>query len=93
MNAPEAAVVNVETELAMLPSLAAPPRSSAAATVMATLAVIAALWWGQRFLIPLAAGLMLAMLVMPLAVRLESGLRSRAAATVLSLAKPWAWAS
>ena len=86
MNAPEAAVVNVETELAMLPSLAAPPRSSAAATVMATLAVIAALWWGQRFLIPLAAGLMLAMLVMPLAVRLESGLRSRAAATVLSLA-------
>jgi len=36
----------------------------------------------QRFLIPLVAGLML---VMPLAVRLESWLRSPAAATVLTL--------
>lgn len=62
-----------------------PLRSSAATKVIATLAVIAALWWGQRFLIPLAAGLMLAMLVMPLAVRLEGWLRSPAAATVLTL--------
>lgn len=35
-----------------------PLRSSAATKVIATLAVITALWWGQRFLIPLAAGLM-----------------------------------
>ena len=64
---------------------AAPPRASAAATVTATLAVIAALWWGQRFLIPLTAGLMLAMLLMPLAARLEGWLHSRVAATLLSL--------
>ncbi len=63
-----------------------PSRSSAAATVIATLAGIAMLWWGQRFLIPLAAGLMLAMLVMPLAVRLQAWLRSPVAATVLTLA-------
>ena len=62
------------------------PRSSAAASVLATLAVIAALWWGQRFLIPLAAGLMLAMLVMPLTVWIATTLHSRAAATVLTLA-------
>ena len=66
--------------------LARRPRSAAANTVLATLAVIAALWWGQRFLVPLSAGLMLAMLVMPLTVRLEAALRSRAAATVLTLA-------
>ena len=65
--------------------LATRPRSSAAATVLATLAVIAALWWGQRFLIPLAAGLMLAMLVMPLTVWLATLLHSRAAATALTL--------
>ena len=62
------------------------PRSSTAGTVIATLAVIAALWWGQRFLVPLAAGLMLAMLVTPLTVRLQGWLHSRAAATVLTLA-------
>ena len=62
-----------------------PLRSSAATRVIATLAVIAALWWGQRFLMPLTAGLMLAMLVMPLAVRLENWLRSPLAATVLTL--------
>lgn len=60
-------------------------QSSAATRVIATLAVIAALWWGQRFLMPLAAGLMLAMLVRPLAVRLEDWLRSPLAATVLTL--------
>ncbi|HJV95486.1 MAG TPA: AI-2E family transporter [Albitalea sp.] len=65
---------------------APPPRSSAAATVIATLAGIAMLWWGQRFLIPLAAGLMLAMLVMPLTVCLQARLRSPVAATVLTLA-------
>jgi predicted PurR-regulated permease PerM len=84
MNAPK----NVTASQAPEPpaaSLQARPRSSAAATVLATLAVIAALWWGQRFLIPLAAGLMLAMLVMPLTVLLAAGLHSRAAATVLTL--------
>ncbi len=60
-------------------------RSSTAATVIATLAVIAALWWGQRFLIPLAAGLMLAILVMPLTIRLTHWLRSVVAATTLTL--------
>ncbi len=62
------------------------PRSSAANSVLATLAVIAALWWGQRFLVPLSAGLMLAMLVMPLNVALTHRVRSRALATVLTLA-------
>ena len=52
---------------------------------MATLAVIAALWWGQRFLIPLAAGLMLAILVMPLTVRLTHWLHSVVVATTLTL--------
>ena len=68
------------------PTAAAPARSSAAAVVIATLAVIAALWWGQRFLVPLAAGVMLAMLVMPLTVHLQRWLHSSVAATVLSLA-------
>lgn len=63
-----------------------PTHASATTKLIATLAVVAALWWGQRFLIPLAAGLMLAMLVMPLTVRLEGWLRSPVAATVLTLA-------
>ena len=61
------------------------PRSSTAATVIATLAVISALWWGQRFLIPLAAGLMLAILVMPLTIRLTHWLHSVVIATMLTL--------
>ncbi len=60
-------------------------RSSTATTVIATLAVIAALWWGQRFLIPLAAGLMLAILVMPLTIRLTRWLHSVVVATTLTL--------
>jgi predicted PurR-regulated permease PerM len=60
-------------------------RSSAAATVTATLAVIGALWWGQRFLIPLTAGLMLAILVMPLTIRLTHWLHSVVVATTLTL--------
>jgi predicted PurR-regulated permease PerM len=67
----------------------APPaslgHSSAATTVIASLAVIAALWWGQRFLIPLAAGLMLAILVMPLTIRLTHWLHSVVVATTLTL--------
>jgi predicted PurR-regulated permease PerM len=59
------------------------PRSSVAATVTATLAVIAVLWWGQRFLVPLTAGLMLAMLVAPLSIALGHRLHSTVAAAVL----------
>src|SRR5512141_2311474 len=61
------------------------PRSGVAATITATLAVVAGLWWGQRFLIPLTAGLMLAMLVMPLTIFLKRLVRSAVAATVLTL--------
>nr|MDP2192158.1 hypothetical protein [Rhodoferax sp.] len=74
-------------------NLLAPVRSSVAANAIATLAVIAALWWGQRFLIPLAAGLMLAMLVMPLTVQMAGWLLSSVAATVLTLLRlhPRTW--
>lgn len=61
------------------------PASSVATTVLATLAVIVALWWGRSFLIPLTAGLMLAMLVMPVVDTLTRWLRSRIAATTLTL--------
>jgi predicted PurR-regulated permease PerM len=66
-------------------SMAPRPRSGVAATITATLAVVAGLWWGQRFLIPLTAGLMLAMLVMPLTIFLKRLVRSAVAATVLTL--------
>lgn len=62
-----------------------PPRSPIASTVLATLGLIAVLWWGQRFFVPIAAGLMLALLVAPAVVWLERGLRSRVAATLLAL--------
>jgi predicted PurR-regulated permease PerM len=69
-----------------MPTLPEPHvRTSAASTVIATLAVIAALWWGQRFLIPLVAGLMLAILVMPLTIRLAHWLHSVVVATTLTL--------
>lgn len=61
-------------------------RSSAATNLLAVLAVVACLWWGQRFLIPLTAGLMLVMLVTPLSVWLEHVLRSRTLATLITLA-------
>jgi predicted PurR-regulated permease PerM len=85
MTAPQPPVT--ERTVDPLPPVRLPPllRSGAAATLTATLAVIAALWWGQRFFIPVAAGLMLAMLVMPLAVRLQRGLHSTVAASVLTL--------
>lgn len=61
------------------------PRSAASATVIATIAVIGALWWGQRFLVPVAAGLMLAMLVAPVVAGLRHLLRSQMLAVLLSL--------
>lgn len=71
---------------AELDATVAPPRRGDPSTaVLATLAVIAALWWGQSFLIPLTAGVMLAMLVMPLQVLLQRLTRSAIVAAVLSL--------
>ena len=61
------------------------PASVVAITVLAVLAVIVALWWSRSFMIPLTAGLMLTLLVMPLTARLERGLRSRFAATGVTL--------
>ena len=85
MNTPETASLASADE-ALEADVAAPPRASAAATLIATLTLVFALWWGQRFLIPLVAGLMLAMLVTPLVARLQGALHSGAAATVLTLA-------
>ena len=67
------------------PALEPLPRSSAANIVLATLGVITVLWWGQRFLIPVITGVLLAMLLGPLVHRTAKLLHSRAAAAVLSL--------
>jgi predicted PurR-regulated permease PerM len=61
------------------------PRASASATVIAAIAVIGALWWGQRFAIPLVAGLLLAILVAPLVALTKRAVRSRVLATVVAL--------
>ena len=61
------------------------PPSSVANSVLAVLAVIVTLWWGRSFLIPLTAGLMLAMLVMPVVHWLTRWLRLRMLATTLAL--------
>jgi predicted PurR-regulated permease PerM len=61
------------------------PTSSYATTVMAVLAVVVALWWGRSFMVPLTAGLMLALLVMPVTVALTRWLRVRVLATALTL--------
>jgi predicted PurR-regulated permease PerM len=66
-------------------ALPAAPRSSPAATVLATLAIVGALWVGQRFLIPLAAGLLLSMLLAPLVGRTGRLLHSTALASVGAL--------
>lgn len=62
------------------------PRSPLANTVMASLAVVAALWWGRNFLIPLTVGLMLSLIVMPVTSRLEVWIHSRATAATLTMA-------
>lgn len=67
------------------PSLPARPRASAATTLLATLALAAALWWGQRFLVPVTTGVLLALLLVPLVARGQRLLRSRAAATLAAL--------
>jgi len=68
-------------------SLAAPamPTSGAALRLLAILAVIVAMWWGRSFLIPVTAGLILAVLVTPLTGWLTQIVRNRAAAAVLSM--------
>ena len=67
------------------PSATAPVHS-VATTVLATLAIIGALWWGRSFLVPVTAGLMLALLVMPLTATLTRWLRVRFVAVLLTLA-------
>lgn len=61
------------------------PLSSSALVVLAILALVVALWWGQRFLIPLTAGLMLALLVLPLTALLERIVRWRVLASMVTL--------
>ena len=61
------------------------PASTVASTVLAVLAVIVALWWGRSFLVPLTAGLMLAVLVLPLNNLITRWLRIRVLATTLTL--------
>jgi predicted PurR-regulated permease PerM len=65
--------------------LHATPNSSVAGAVLASLGIVVALWWGRSFLIPLTAGLMLALLVYPMTALLARWLRSQLAATVLTL--------
>ena len=69
------------------PSRVAPhgPRSGNALRILAILAVIVALWWARSFLIPVTAGLILAVMVAPLTQQLTRLVRSRAAATTLSM--------
>ena len=62
------------------------PGSGIATTLLATLAIIVALWWGRSFMVPLTAGLMLALLVLPLTTLLTRWLRLRIAAVTLTLA-------
>ncbi len=66
-------------------NLAPTPPSGNATVVLAVLAVIAALWWGRSFMVPVTAGLMLALLVLPLTALLTAWLRSRMVAVVLTL--------
>ena len=79
---------NRDREIATAPTpLTGPvmPTSGSALRVLAALAVIVALWWGRSFLIPVTAGLILAVLVAPLNGWFTHVVRSRAAAAVLSM--------
>jgi len=61
------------------------PTSSYATTVLAVLGVVVGLWWGRSFMVPLTAGLMLALLVLPVTAWLTRLLRLRIIATTLTL--------
>jgi predicted PurR-regulated permease PerM len=64
----------------------AAPVQSVATTVLATLAIVVALWWGRSFMVPVTAGLMLALLVTPLTTLLTRWLRLRFLAVLVTLA-------
>jgi predicted PurR-regulated permease PerM len=68
------------------PDTSTKPNSSVATTILATLAIVATLWFGRTFLIPLTAGLMLALLVMPLTALLTRIVRLRIIAVTITLA-------
>lgn len=61
------------------------PPASTALTILTTLAVVVALWWGRSFLIPLTAGVMLAVLMTPVALAIERVVRVRIVAVTLTL--------
>jgi predicted PurR-regulated permease PerM len=62
------------------------PTSSYATSVLAVLGVVVALWWGRSFMVPLTAGLMLALLVQPIAGLLTRLVRVRVLAAAITLA-------
>ncbi len=66
-------------------SAARSPGSGSAVTVLAVLAIIVALWWSRSFMIPLTAGLMLALLVLPLTALIERVVRLRIVAAAGTL--------
>ena len=68
------------------PALDAIPRSPLATTVLAAIGVVAVLWWGQRFLVPVVAGVMLSLMLAPCVNWLERPFYSRSAAVLVSLA-------
>ena len=61
------------------------PISGISVTVLAVLAVIVALWWGRSFMIPFTAGLMLALLVLPLTSLIQRVVRLRIVAATATL--------
>ena len=85
-SAGDASAVQGAGDAAQDAALAHLPRAPGSVILIAALAVIAALWWGQRFLIPLCGGLMLALLVTPLAQRLSVWLHSPMLAATVCLA-------
>lgn len=85
--APGASQASAAAQGAPPPGAATPaaPRSPLALQVLAVLAVVAALWWGARFLIPVVAGLLLVMLAEPAVSRVQRWLPSRTLAAALVL--------
>jgi predicted PurR-regulated permease PerM len=71
--------------LAEIPETTSSGKSGTAIKVVAALAIVVGLWWGRSFLIPITAGLMLALLVTPLTGLLTRIFRIRIIASVLTL--------
>lgn len=61
------------------------PGAGAALNILAVLACVAALWLGQRFLVPVVAGVILSTLVMPMSLVLGRWLHSASAGAMASL--------